>query len=322
MRRLCMMAVVASLATAAVGAQAQDERARGRDGIQWRLPRGYIPGGDWNVRIPFQVFDNVYYVGNEAVSCYLITTSDGLVLIDATNGIMVNRTIENIRQLGFDPLDIKYVFVTEAHEIHYGGAAQIKAMTGATIAMSPADWDFLELAVERADWVEYDWTTQVPPPRDHEIQHGEVITLGDAEFTLYTTPGHTPGTSSFAYVGHDGDRRYRVLTPGGTGLSMGSDWTAAWIEGREGLKAAGPWDVILGNHPNNTPGNLFKLMVEGADRGPGDPHPVVQGSAAIDEWFDTLLNLGWQKAEAPPHGHLRRPDVITNQVLPHLLTPR
>ena len=322
MRRLCMTCVVALFAVSMVGAQAQDERARGRDDVRWGLPRGYIPGGDWNVEIPFQVFDNVYYVGNEAVSCYLVTTSDGLVLIDSTNGIMVNRTLENIRQLGFDPLDIKYVFVTEAHEIHYGGAAQIKAMTGATIALSPADWDFLELAVERADWVEYDWTTQVAPPRDHEIQHGEIITVGDSEFTLYTTPGHTPGTSSFAYIGHDGDRSYRVLTPGGTGLTMGTDWTADWIEGREGLKAAGPWDVILGNHPNNTPGNLFKLIFEGANRAAGDPHPVVQGRDAIDHWFDTLLEIAWQKAESPPHGHLRRPDVITNQVMPYLISPR
>ncbi len=322
MRRLCMALVVASIATSVVGVQAQDERARGRDDVGWGLPRGYIPGGDWNVEIPFQIFDNVYFVGNEAVSSYLITTSDGLVLIDATNGIMVNRTLDNIRQLGFDPLDIKYVFVTEAHEIHYGGAAQIKAATGATICLSPADWDFLELAVERADWVEYDWTTQVAPPRDHEIRDGEVITVGDSEFTLYTTPGHTPGTSSFAYIGHDGDRRYRVLTPGGTGLTMDTEWTDDWIEGRERLKAAGPWDVILGNHPNNTPGNLFKLIFEGADRATGDPHPVVQGSAVIDDWFDTLLEVAWQKAEAPPHGHLRRPGVITNQVMPYLISPR
>lgn len=322
MRRLCMTFVVALIATPVVGAQAQDERARGRDGIGWGLPRGYIPQGDWKVQIPFQIFDNVYFVGNEAVSSYLITTSDGLVLVDATNAIMVNRTLDNVRQLGFDPLDIKYVFVTEAHEIHYGGAAQIKAATGATICLSPADWDFLEHAVDRADWVEYDWTTQVAPPRDHEIQDGEVITVGDAQFTLYTTPGHTPGTSSFEYVGYDGDRRYRVLTPGGTGLSMGSDWTDEWIAGRERLKKRGPWDVVLGNHPNNTPGNLFKLMVEGTDRAQGDPHPVVQGPAAIDDWFDTLLEAAWQKAEAPPHGHLRRPGVITNQVLPYLISPR
>ena len=163
MRLLCMTFVVALMAMSVVGVQAQDERARGRDGIQWGLPRGYIPGGEWKVQIPFQIFDNVYFVGNEAVSSYLITTSDGLVLVDATNAIMVNRTLDNVRQLGFDPLDIKYVFVTEAHEIHYGGAAQIKAATGATICLSPADWDFLELAVERADWVEYDWTTQVGP---------------------------------------------------------------------------------------------------------------------------------------------------------------
>ena len=322
MRRLCMTFVVALIATSVVGVQAQDESARGRDGLGWGLPRGYIPQGDWKVQIPFQIFDNVYFVGNEAVSSYLITTSDGLVLIDATNAIMVNRTLDNIRQLGFDPLDIKYVFVTEAHEIHYGGAAQIKAATGAAICLSPADWDFLEQAAARADEVEYDWTTQVAPPRDHEIQDGEVITVGDAQFTLYTTPGHTPGTSSFEYVGYDGDRRYRVLTPGGTGLSMGSDWTDEWIDGRERLKERGPWDVVLGNHPNNTPGNLFKLMVDGTDRAQGDPHPVVQGPAAIDDWFDTLLEVAWQKAEAPPHGHLRRPGVITNQVLPYLISPR
>ena len=322
MRRLCMTFVVALVAMPVVGAQAQDERARGRDQIGWGLPRGYIPGGDWNVQIPFQIFDNVYFVGNEAVSSYLITTSDGLVLVDATNGIMVNRTLANIRQLGFDPQDIRYVLVTEAHEIHYGGAVQIKAATGATICMSPADWDFLDHVVDRADWVEYDWSTQVPPPRDHEIRDGEVITVGDAEFTLYTTPGHTPGTSSFAFVGHDGDQRYRVLVPGGTGLTMDSDATDDWIDGRERLQAAGPWDVILGNHPNNTPGNLFKLIVEGAGRAAGDPHPVVQGRAAIDDWFDTLLDIARQKAEAPRHGHLKRPDVITNQVMPFLISPR
>ena len=124
MRRLCMTFVIALFATSVVGVQAQDERARGRDDVRWGLPRGYIPGGDWNVEIPFQIFDNVYFVGNEAVSSYLITTSDGLVLIDATNGIMVNRTLDNIRQLGFDPQDLKYVFVTEAHEIHYGGQSR------------------------------------------------------------------------------------------------------------------------------------------------------------------------------------------------------
>ena len=163
---------------ASVGGQTQDESARGREDLRWRLPSRYVPAGDWKVQMPFQIFDNVYYVGNEAVSAYLITTSDGLVLIDTTTALMVNRTLDNIRQLGFDPADIEYVFITEAHEIHYGGAAQIKAETGATICMSAADWDFLEQAAAHADQPEYDWTTQVAPPRDHETQDGEVICQG------------------------------------------------------------------------------------------------------------------------------------------------
>ena len=322
MNRMCVATAVGLFAVSVVDGRAQESTDQGRQELQWRLPDGYIPRGEWDIEIPFQIFDNVYFVGNNAVSCYLITTSDGLVLIDATNAVMVDTTLDHVRQLGFDPQDIKYVFITESHEIHYGGAAQIKAQTGATIGLSAADWDFVEGAAANAHRPEFDWTTQVPPPRDHEIRNGEVITVGDAQFTLHVTPGHTPGTSSFEYIAHDGDRRYRVLTPGGTGLSMGSDWTGDWVEGRERLKGLGPWDVVLGNHPNNTPGHLFKLMVDGADRAAAEPHPVVQGPEEIDAWFDALLEVGRAKAAAPYHGHLRRGHTLTDQLSPHLLTPR
>jgi metallo-beta-lactamase class B len=316
-----MTLAVCLMASWEVGGQAQDESARGRKEIRWGLPSGFIPRGDWRVKIPFKIFDNVYFVGNEAVSSYVITTSDGLVLIDTTTALMVNGTLDNIRQLGFDPKNIKYVFITESHEIHYGGAAQIKAETGATICMSAADWDFVEQAAARADRPEYDWTTQVAPRRDHEIRDGEVITVGDTKFTLHITPGHTPGTSSFEYIAYDGDRRYRVLTPGGTGLSMSSEWTEPWIKGRERLKKLGPWDVVLGNHPDNTPGHLFKLMIDGANRAKGAPHPVVQGPAAIDKWMDALLEAAREKAKAPPHGHLQRQHTPAEQGMPSLARP-
>jgi hypothetical protein len=32
---------------------------------------------------PFKMFDNIYYVGLQTVSVFLIPTSDGLMLIDA-----------------------------------------------------------------------------------------------------------------------------------------------------------------------------------------------------------------------------------------------
>jgi metallo-beta-lactamase class B len=322
MKRVRVAMVVGLIATPVVGGQAQDESTGGREGLKWGLPGGYIPQGDWKIKIPFKIFDNVYFVGNELVSAYLITTSDGLVLIDTTTALMVNGTLENIRKLGFDPKNIKYVFITEAHEIHYGGAAQIKAATGATICLSAADWDFLEQAAAKADQPEYDWTTDVAPPRDHETKDGEVIKVGDSEFKLYVTPGHTPGTSSFEYTARDGDRRYRVLTPGGSGLSMSSDWTDEWIEGRERLKAMGPWDVVLGNHPNNTPGHLFNLKIALDNRKKGAPHPFVQGSAVIDKWLDAWLVAGREKAAASPHGHQRRGRPVILESFGGFFTPR
>ena len=120
--------------------------------------------GDWKVEMPFQIFDNGYYVGDEHVSAYLITTSGGMVLIDTTTATTVNRTLDNIRKLGFDPNDIDYVFVTHAHDVHYGGGGRIKAETGATICMGAADWDFLEQAGANAGDHEYDYTTMVAPP--------------------------------------------------------------------------------------------------------------------------------------------------------------
>jgi hypothetical protein len=102
---------------------------------------------------------------------------------------------------------------------------------------------------------------------------------------------------------------------------MSSEWTGPWIKGRERLKKLGPWDVVLGNHPDNTPGHLFKLMVEAGGRARGAPHPVVQGPAAIDKWSDALLEAAREKAKAPPHGHLRRQHTPAERGMPSLARP-
>ena len=132
------------------------------------------------IPIPFKVFDNIYYVGTDHVSSYLITTSDGLVLIDATSAKTVDGVLENIRQLGFDPRNIKYVLITQAHQDHYGGAPRLKEATGATIAMSRQDLEFLEQKKLRPNHSEYQWSTDAAPARDLVIDGDKVIEVGDA----------------------------------------------------------------------------------------------------------------------------------------------
>src|SRR5688572_20344310 len=93
---------------------------------------------------PFQLFDNVYYVGLQTVSAYLVTTSEGAVLIDAGYAQTADWLIDSVRKVRVDPATIKYVFVTHSHQDHAGGAARIKQLSGARVGLSAEDWDVLE----------------------------------------------------------------------------------------------------------------------------------------------------------------------------------
>lgn len=286
MKRAFPAIVVGLIATSTAGGQAPN----------WSQRAGWNSRLAVKIQIPFKVFDNIYYVGTTHVSSYLITTSDGLVLVDATNATTVDGVLANVRQLGFDPRQIKYVFITQAHDDHYAGAARIKAATGATIGMSGPDLQFLEQKKLRPDHPEYQWSTHPPPPRDLVIGDGRVVEVGNAAFTFHLTPGHTPGSLSMEYTARHGDRRYRVLTPGGLGFSYEPEWNEAYIESMERLKTRGPWDVVLSNHPFMMPVHLFERMQHGGGS-PRSAHPLALGHAAIDRWLDSLLTIAREKAE-------------------------
>ena len=128
------------------------------------------------------------------------------------------------------------------------------------------------------------------------IGDGKVIEVGNAAFVFHFTPGHTPGSLSIEFTAYDGDRRYRVLTPGGLGFSYGPEWNTAYIVSMERLKKAGPWDVVLSNHPFMMPVHLFEAMSK-VDRSKPGTHPLAIGPAANNEWLDSLLKIAREKAE-------------------------
>jgi metallo-beta-lactamase class B len=75
---------------------------------------------------PFQVFDNLYFVGVRWVSSWLIRSNQGLILIDTLYGPFADLLVENIRALGFDPRDIRQVIGTHAHYDHMGNGAWLQ----------------------------------------------------------------------------------------------------------------------------------------------------------------------------------------------------
>jgi metallo-beta-lactamase class B len=234
-------------------------------------------------KAPYKIFDNAYYVGIQSVCAYLITTSDGLVLIDATFPDTGAFVVDNVRKLGFDPASIKYILITHGHFDHVGGVPAVKkAAPGARVAMSAEDWRF---AGETAG------------PRDLMLKDGDTITVGESVFKFYLTPGHTPGSMSIEYQVKEGGKSYRALSPGGLGLNYGPEWNAAFVKSVDRLKQLGPWDTELPNHPWLGPRDMAEVEKDLARRGSG-PNPALFGAASIRAFFDAVGKVAREKLAA------------------------
>ncbi len=90
-------------------------------------------------------------------------------------------------------LRVKSIVITHAHIDHIGGAAKLKALTGAPVHMNARDQDLYDALPMQAGWVGLakapEQTEIDTPARD-----GDTLRLGQADFHILHTPGHTPGS--------------------------------------------------------------------------------------------------------------------------------
>ncbi|MEQ1730459.1 MAG: MBL fold metallo-hydrolase [Vicinamibacterales bacterium] len=239
---------------------------------------------------PVKVFDNLYFVGQSEFSAWAITTSQGIIVMDAIFDYSVDdEVVGGLTKLGLDPKQIKYVVVSHAHGDHVGGAKKLQDL-GAKIVMSAADWELLEKA-----------TVNFPKPkRDMVVKDGDKLTLGDTTLTMYVTAGHTLGTLSTIFPVKDRGVTHMAAYWGGTAFN--------WVRGPANYitkdRPAGFWfdtyaksaqhfrelasrasvDVLISNHTkyDQTPAKTAAL----ATRGPRAIHPYVIGTAAVQRFLN------------------------------------
>ena len=249
---------------------------------------------------PFQIFDNVYYVGIDWVAAYIIKTSDGLILIDSLYGKWVPQLIRNITALGLNPADIRYIINTHGHFDHAGGSAILQHTYGARVVMTAEDW---QLAAAKAENPRF--YMPVPAP-DIVANDGDAIILGDTRIDLFKTPGHTEGVLTLRYAVHDGSDRYTAITLGGVGLNFsGVERTEAYIRSYERLRELQQGvSVSLPNHA--AMGDVFRRAAALATREPGAPHPFVDATA-YQASLNTFLANARQKLEAEKTGTAKNP---------------
>lgn len=248
---------------------------------------------------PFKVFDNIYYVGIQVVGAYLITTSAGLILVDATYAETGDLVLESIRKLGLDPANIKYILITHQHADHFAGVGRVlQVAKGARVGMSQADWEGVERLQAAGEGGNQN--NGITLTRDLVVKDGEVITLGDTTLKVYVTPGHTPGALAIDVQGKADGRTFRSLIPN-TGINPSPELTRPYLASMERLKQMGPWDAVLPVHGFLAqvdlplePRELVFAARQPAPR-PKTAHPAALGPAKINEYFDAMLKVGREK---------------------------
>jgi metallo-beta-lactamase class B len=244
---------------------------------------------------PFKVFDNIYYVGIQVVGAYLVNTSQGLILIDATYAETGDMVVDSIRKLGFDPANIKYILVTHQHADHFAGVGRVlESARGARVGLSQADWEGVERLQAGGQA-----NNGIKLTRDLVIKDGDQITVGDTTLKVYVTPGHTPGSLGIDLQGKAGGKSYRALIPA-TGINPSPDLTQPYIASMERLKGMGPWDSILPVHGfltlRDIPLEPRELVLAAQPLAqPKTAHPAVVGAAKINQYFDAMLKVAREK---------------------------
>jgi metallo-beta-lactamase class B len=70
-----------------------------------------------------KLFDNVYAVGNSETAVYALTSSEGIVLLDAGFENKAERCLfRSCKKWGSIPAKVKYILLGHGHADHFGGA--------------------------------------------------------------------------------------------------------------------------------------------------------------------------------------------------------
>jgi metallo-beta-lactamase class B len=262
------------------------------------------PSHDGNLPFPpYRVIGNIYYVGADDITSYLITTPQGHIIINSGYEDTPALIQASVLKLGFRMRDIKLLLNGQAHYDHVAGQAALQKMTGAKVIASERDGRVIETG-GKADPRWGKQTTYPPVHVDRVVHDGDQVTLGGVTLVAHLTPGHSIGCTTWTMIVKDGGRQYSVVFVGGTSINPGVRFvghpTYPGIAGDFAktfrVLRSLPCDVFLGAHGGYY-GMIdkYKLLMSGAR-----PNPFIDPSGYrvfVDASEKTFLSqLALEKA--------------------------
>jgi metallo-beta-lactamase class B len=144
---------------------------------------------------PFQIADNLYYVGSQDLASYLVVTPQGEILINsdlASSPPLIRKSVE---QLGFKWSEIKILLISHAHYDHAAGSAEVLRETGAKYMVMDGDVPSIESGGTKDFGLPND--TYPVAHVDRVLHDGDEVRLGGVVLVAHKTPGHTRGCTTW-----------------------------------------------------------------------------------------------------------------------------
>jgi metallo-beta-lactamase class B len=158
----------------------------------------------WTTPIaPFQIADNLYYVGSQDLASYLVVTPDGNILINANLASSPPQIRASVEHLGFRWGDTRILLNSQAHFDHIAGAAQVIHETHAQNMVMDGDVGVVESGA-RTDFLSPSPDIfRYPPVHVDRVLHDEdTVSLGGVTLTAHKTAGHTRGCTTWSLRAH------------------------------------------------------------------------------------------------------------------------
>jgi len=151
---------------------------------------------EWNKPFPpHRVIGNLFYVGTNYLSSYLIATNEGHILINPSYEETVPLIEASVEKLGYHLKDVKIILISHAHDDHCAGLAKMKELTRAKVMVMDGDVKEIEDGgVSDFHYKDMRWT---PVKVDRILHDGTEVTLGGVTMTAHKTAGHTKGCTTW-----------------------------------------------------------------------------------------------------------------------------
>jgi len=204
---------------------------------------------------PFRIMGNIYYVGASEIASYLVTTSKGHILLDGGFAETVPIILANIKQLGFNPRDVKLLLNSQAHFDHAGGLAELKRQTGARMLASEEDGKVLSTGGKN-DFFLGDKYRFEPVSVDQNVADRVPVKLDNVEMVPVLTPGHTKGCTTWTTRVRENGKDVNIVFLCGLTILPGTDLVhnktypniASDFERSFAILRKLPCDLLLGAH--------------------------------------------------------------------------